>query len=154
MATFYQLSKEELFQQLKTTPSGLNNGTIAILQKEYGKNVLREAKQKSRWAILLSQFNDVMIIILLVAAGISFAVGERTDAYVILAIILGNAWMGYSQEYNAEQSVRMLEKMAAQNAVALREDNPIKIEAEELVPGDIILLEAGDIVLPMQDCLR
>src|SRR5690554_1668496 len=146
MATFYQLSKEELFQQLKTAPAGLNNDTIAVLQKKYGKNILQEAKQKSRWAILLSQFTDVMIIILIVAAGISFAVGEHTDAYVILAIILGNAWMGYSQEYNAEQSVRMLQKMSAQTAVVLRENNPVKIEAEELVPGDVILLEAGDIV--------
>ncbi|HRO44375.1 cation-translocating P-type ATPase [Agriterribacter sp.] len=146
MATFYQLSNEALFQQLKTTPSGLNNDTIPALQKKYGTNVLQEAKQKSRWSILLSQFTDVMIIILIVAAVISFAVGEHTDAYVILAIILGNAWMGYSQEYNAEQSVRMLQKMSAQNAVVLRENNPVKIEAKELVPGDVVLLEAGDIV--------
>ncbi|HLU90206.1 MAG TPA: cation-translocating P-type ATPase, partial [Cyclobacteriaceae bacterium] len=146
MATFYQLGKEELFQQLKTSPSGLKSGAIAALQEEHGKNVLEEAKQKSRWAILFSQFSDVMIIILLVAAAISFAVGEHTDAYVILAIILGNAWMGYSQEYNAEQSVRMLQKMSAQSAVAVRDNNPVKIDAEELVPGDVILLEAGDIV--------
>ncbi len=146
MPKYYQLSKEELFQQLKTNPSGLKNNTVAALQKEYGKNVLQEANRKSRWSILLSQFMDVMILILIVAAGISFAVGEHTDAYVIIAIIVGNAWMGYSQEYNAEQSVRMLQKMSAQHAVVLRENNPLKIEAWELVPGDIILLEAGDIV--------
>ncbi len=146
MPKYYQLSKEELFQQLKTNPLGLKNKTVAALQKEYGKNVLQEANRKSRWSILLSQFMDVMILILIVAAGISFAVGEHTDAYVIIAIIVGNAWMGYSQEYNAEQSVRMLQKMSAQHAVVLRENNPLKIEAWELVPGDIILLEAGDIV--------
>jgi Ca2+-transporting ATPase len=146
MAIFYKLSKEELFQELKTSPSGLKNDSIANLQKEHGKNVLQEAQQKSRWSILLSQFTDVMIIILIVAAAISFAVGEHTDAFVILAIIVGNAWMGYSQEYNAEQSVRMLQKMSAQHAVVFRENNPLKIEAKELVPGDIILLEAGDIV--------
>ena len=146
MPTFYQLNQEELFQQLKTSPTGLANDAIAALQNEHGKNVLEEAEQKSRWSILLSQFTDIMIIILLVAAVISFAVGEHTDAYVILAIILGNAWMGYSQEYNAEQSVRMLQKMSAQTAVVLRENNPVKIEAGELVPGDVILLEAGDIV--------
>jgi Ca2+-transporting ATPase len=146
MAIFYKLSKEELFQELKTSPSGLKNDSISNLQKEHGKNVLQEAQQKSKWSILLSQFTDVMIIILIVAAAISFAVGEHTDAFVILAIIVGNAWMGYSQEYNAEQSVRMLQKMSAQHAVVLRENNPLKIEAKELVPGDIILLEAGDIV--------
>src|SRR5690606_29233555 len=64
----------------------------------------------------------------------------------ILAIIVGNAWMGYSQEYNAEQSVKMLQNMSAQHAVVLRENNPTKIEAKELVPGDLVLLEAGDIV--------
>lgn len=87
-----------------------------------------------------------MIIILLIAAIISFVVGEHTDAFVILAIIIGNAWMGYYQEYNAERSVRMLKKMSAQFALVLRNDKPAKIEADKLVPGDIILLEAGDIV--------
>ncbi|MHA4842837.1 cation-translocating P-type ATPase [Flavitalea antarctica] len=146
MAPFYQQSPEALFQQLNSSPSGLKKEMIVPLQQEHGKNVLKESKQKSKWAILLSQFTDVMIIILVIAAGISFAVGEHTDAFVILAIILGNAWMGYSQEYNAEQSVRMLQKMSAQNAVVLRENVPAKIEAAELVPGDVILLEAGDIV--------
>jgi Ca2+-transporting ATPase len=146
MATFYQTDTEALFQQLKSSPSGLKKEMIAPLQEEHGKNVLKESKQKSKWSILLAQFTDVMIIILVVAAGISFAVGEHTDAYVILAIILGNAWMGYSQEYNAEQSVRMLQKMSAQHAVVLRENKPVKIEAGELVPGDVVLLEAGDIV--------
>src|SRR5690606_21862902 len=69
MPKYYQLSKEELFQQLKTNPLGLKNKTVAALQKEYGKNVLQEANRKSRWSILLSQFMDVMILILIVAAG-------------------------------------------------------------------------------------
>src|SRR5690606_11708054 len=86
------------------------------------------------------------IWILIIAAAISFIVGEHTDAYVILAIIIGNAWMGYSQEYNAEKSVSMLEKMSAQFATVLRDNHPTKIEANQLVPGDVILLEAGDIV--------
>jgi Ca2+-transporting ATPase len=87
-----------------------------------------------------------MIFILVIAAVISFVVGEHTDAFVILAIIVGNAWMGYSQEYNAEESIRMLQNMSAQYALVLRNNNPRKIEAGQLVPGDIILLEAGDIV--------
>ena len=146
MSAFYKLNEEEVLQQLKTFPSGLNNKQIPLLQKEFGKNVLQETKQKSKLSILLAQFTDVMIIILVVAAVISFVVGEHTDAYVILAIIIGNAWMGYSQEYNAEKSVRMLQKMTAQYALVLRENHPAKIEAVNLVPGDVILLEAGDIV--------
>lgn len=146
MPALYQLGKEEVISQLKTDLSGLKKEAIPALQKEFGLNALQEAKQKSRWSILLAQFTDIMIIILIIAAVISFVVGEHTDAFVIIAIIIANAWMGYSQEYNAEQSVRMLQKMSAQYALVLRDNNPSKIEAEQLVPGDIILLEAGDIV--------
>src|SRR3954453_17849516 len=119
MEAFYGSSKEEVLQQLETTSMGLDNERVLALQQQFGQNVLQESQQKSSFAILLAQFTDVMILILIVAAVISFIVGEHTDAYVILAIIIGNAWMGYSQEYNAEQSVRMLQKMAAQYATVL-----------------------------------
>lgn len=146
MEAYYRLSIEEVLHHLKTGSRGLNSEQVTRLQKEFGGNVLQEAKQKSKLSILFSQLTDVMILILVVAAIISFVVGEHTDAYVILAIIIGNAWMGYSQEYNAERSVRMLQKMSAQYAVVLRNNNPAKIEAGKLVPGDMILLSAGDIV--------
>ncbi len=146
MSVFYQLNKEEVLDQLKTSLSGLNNEVVPSLQKEFGKNALQETKRRSKLSILLAQFADVMILILIIAAIISFIVGEHTDAYVILAIIIGNAWMGYSQEHNAEESVRLLQKMSAQFALVLRNNNPSKIEAGELVPGDIIELAAGDIV--------
>ena len=110
MQSFYQLTTQEVLDQLSTSSSGLKNEVVPALQKKYGANVLQEAKQKTKFAILLSQFTDIMIIILLIAAIISFVVGEHTDAFVILAIIVGNAWMGYYQEYNAEKSVRMLKK--------------------------------------------
>src|SRR4030095_2523172 len=116
------------------------------LQQKFGKNTLQEARRKTRLSILLSQFADVMILILIIAAIISFIVGEHTDAFVILAIIAANAWMGYSQEYDAEQSIRMLQKMSAQYALVLRDGNHQKVETNELVPGDVILLQAGDIV--------
>lgn len=142
----YQLNTEKVLEQFKTSISGLNENAILLLRKEFGENALTETKQKSKWAILLAQLTDVMIIILIVAAVISFVSGEHTDAYVILAIIIGNAWMGFSQEYNAEKSIRLLQKMAPQFALVLRNNNPGKIESDKLVPGDIILLEAGDIV--------
>src|SRR4030095_11472800 len=116
------------------------------LQQKFGKNTLQEARRKTRLSILLSQFADGMILILIIAAIISFVVGEHTDAFVILAIIIANAWMGYSQEYDAEQSMRMLQKMSAQYALVLRDDDHQKVETSELVPGDVILLQAGDIV--------
>ena len=146
MQAWFQLTKEEILNTLKTSASGLKSDAVPTLQKEFGDNALQEAKQKSKLSILIAQFADVMILILIIAAVISFIVGEHTDAYVILAIILGNAWLGYSQEYNAEQSIRMLQKMSAQFATVVRDNHPSKIEARQLVPGDLILLEAGDIV--------
>jgi len=146
MKAFYQLSIEETEQQLKSSDEGLKSDVIKALQTEYGFNELQKSKQKSKWKILFDQFTDVMIVILIIAAIISFISGEQIDAYVILAIIIGNAWLGYSQEYNAEKSITMLQQMAPQFATVLRNNNPAKIEARQLVPGDIILLEAGDIV--------
>ena len=144
--SFYQLSAEEAVIQLKSSDKGLNSDIIAALQNEYGINELQKTKHKSKWKILLDQFTDVMIVILFIAAIISFISGEHTDAYVILAIIIGNAWLGYSQEYNAEKSISLLQDMAPAFAMVLRNNNPVKLAASALVPGDIILLEAGDIV--------
>jgi len=146
MKKSYQLRKEEVVSQLQTSFSGLKSDVIPALQKKYGNNILVEAKQKSKLSILLGQFNDVMIIILIIAAAISFFMGEHTDAFVIIAIIIVNAWMGYSQESKAEASIKMLKKMAAQFAVALRDNKPVRLEAAALLPGDVILLEAGSII--------
>ena len=128
MPTFYQLSKESALTQLHSSVTGLTTEAVAIAQTTFGSNTLQAAKQKSKLSILLSQFTDVMIIILLLAAVISFFVGEHTDAYVILAIILGNAWMGYSQEYNAVKSVRLLQEMAPPFAMVLRNNIPGNIQ--------------------------
>jgi Ca2+-transporting ATPase len=146
MKAFYRLSVEDVFKELNSSATGLNKDKVSEIQKEFGENVLQEVKQRTKLSILLSQFNDVMIIILFVAAIISFVVGEHTDALVILAIIIANAWMGFSQENNAEESMRLLKKMATQHALVVRDNNPLKIEGSQLVPGDVILLEAGDIV--------
>ncbi|MGZ5282169.1 MAG: cation-translocating P-type ATPase, partial [Bacteroidia bacterium] len=146
MKAFYQLSKEEVLHTLQTSAGGLKKSGIPALQQKYGKNELQEQKQKSRLTILIAQFKNVMILILIIAAFISFIVGESTDAYVILAIVIANAWLGYSQEFKAEEAIAMLKKMAAQFAFVIRDNNPVKTEAKELVPGDIILLTAGDII--------
>ncbi len=146
MDEWYTLTEVEVLRKLNTSASGITNSLIPSLQENHGKNTLKEAPRKSKLSILLGQFKDVMIIILLIAVVISFVVGDHLDAYVILAIIIGNAWIGFAQENNAEEAVRMLQKMAAQFALVIRENNHIKIEAGELVPGDIILLGAGDIV--------
>ena len=144
--SYYQIDADEVLRHFKTSASGLRKQDIPALQKQYGPNALQEAKQRSKFSILLSQFMDVMILILIIAAVVSFVVGEHTDAYVIIAIIIGNAWMGYSQEYRAEESIRMLRKMSPQHAMVLRDKEHVKVEVAEVVPGDIILLEAGAMI--------
>ncbi len=146
MHTFYQMPVGEVLAHFGSSDTGLDEGVIAGLREKYGENKLAVIEQKSRWKIFISQFKDVMIIILIIAAAISFIAGEHTDGMVILAIIIANAWMGYSQENNAENSVRVLRKMSSQFSLVLRNNNAVKIDAGDLVPGDIILLHAGDIV--------
>lgn len=136
----------EVLSLLNTSSAGLNTNAVIALQGEFGYNVLKESKQKSKFSTLLTQFSDVMIIILMIAAIISFVSGEQTDAIIIVIIIIGNAWMGYSQEHKAENSIRMLQKMSSQYALVIRNNNPQKISTDKLVPGDIILLEAGDVI--------
>lgn len=146
MEAFYQFTAEKIIEHFKTSLTGLQEENVLLLQKEFGENTLTETKQKSKWQLLAAQFKDVMIIILIVAALISFISGELIDAYVILVIVTGNAWMGFSQEYNTQHSIRLLQKMAPQFALVLRNNNPVKIDSAKLVAGDIMLLEAGDIV--------
>ena len=146
MNSWYQHELQEVLERLKTSVSGLPYSEIPSRQVIHGKNLLEETKRKSRLALFLSQFRDVMILILIAAAVISFLAGENTDAFVILAIILANAFIGFIQENNAEKSMRLLQQMAAHQALVLREGHPLKVEASELVPGDLIILEAGDVV--------
>ncbi|WP_025764607.1 cation-translocating P-type ATPase [Dyadobacter tibetensis] len=146
MEKWFNKSVEEALEALHSQENGLTSEVIAGLQQQYGKNELQASKQKSKLALFLGQFKDVMIIILIGAAIISFAVGEHTDAYVILFIIFGNAILGFVQENKAEESIRKLQQMGAQHALVLRDGKPQKIESQELVPGDVVLLEAGNMV--------
>lgn len=143
---WYQKGIEDTLAELSTSAKGLPDAEVESRQEEYGPNAFRAAKERSKFSIFAEQFKDVMIVILIIAAIISFVSGEATDAIVILAIIIGNAVIGYFQEYNAEKSVRMLQKMTAQKTVVIRNGMPREVEARTLVPGDIVVLEAGNIV--------
>lgn len=143
---WYSTGYQEVLKELQTSESGLDESEVEKRREEYGINELQQGKQRSRLSIFISQFKDIMIVILAAAAIVSFVVGEHTDAFVILAIIIGNAIIGYVQEYSAEKSIRMLQKMAAQHAIVVRNGKPGEITSSELVPGDIIQLEAGNVV--------
>jgi P-type Ca2+ transporter type 2C len=146
MNNWYQLDTEKVLSELQTSREGLTCKEATQRLQQYGENRLQETKQKTKLTIFLSQFKDLMILILFVAAIVSFIVGETTDAIVIIAIIAANAIVGYIQEYKAEESIRMLQKMAAQHALVVREGKHSDIEALQLVPGDIISLEAGNVI--------
>ena len=143
---FYRLSTTQVLEKLDSSLTGLTATAVKANYQKFGPNSLPEPKQKSRLLILIAQFKDVMIILLILAAVISFISGEHIDAIVILVIVVGNAWLGYSQEYGADQSVRMLQKMTSQSAIVIRDQVSKKVTASELVPGDIIHLSAGDMV--------
>lgn len=144
---WYNKGKKEVLNELGTDLShGLSNREAAKRLEEYGRNELEEQVKKSFVSKLIAQFADFLIIILLIAAGISAFVGEREDAFVILSIVIINAILGIYQEGKAEKSVEALQKLSAPNAKVIREGNQIILPAAEIVPGDVIVLEAGDII--------
>jgi Ca2+-transporting ATPase len=136
----------DVAQFLHTTPTGLDAATAQQRLTEYGKNQIEDAKKKTVWQLLLHQLADVMILVLIAAAIISGLVGEIKSTYVILAIVILNALVGFLQEYRAEKAMEALKKMAGNQAQVLRHNKPVKVAAADLVPGDVALLEAGNII--------
>lgn len=152
--SFHNKSLSEVFEILKTTPEkGLSPDSVADRRGEFGPNELREKQKKTMFGRFLDQFKDVMIIILILAAIVSFAVifieknwGELLEPALILLIVVLNAVIGVFQESKAEKALDALKNMSAPHARVLRNGNEQIINASELVPGDIIHLEAGDFV--------
>jgi P-type Ca2+ transporter type 2C len=125
---------------------GLSDTEVERRRRQYGPNELTDRGVKSPWVILLEQFKETMVIVLIVAAAISGVLGEVKDAIAILVIVILNAVLGFTQEYKAEQAMAALKKMASPVVKVRRSGHVRKIESQELVPGDIVLLEAGDAV--------
>jgi Ca2+-transporting ATPase len=125
---------------------GLVPEEVKRRQSEFGPNELVERGLKSPWRILLEQFTDAMVIVLLIAAGISFFVKDPQDAIIILAIVILNSFLGFTQEYRAERAMAALKRMASPMVKVLRGGEYAQIESQNLVPGDVFLLEAGDAI--------
>ncbi|MDD5417951.1 MAG: calcium-translocating P-type ATPase, SERCA-type [Candidatus Nanoarchaeia archaeon] len=128
---------------LKTSEKGLSDKEAVARLEKYGKNVLKEGKKTTPLKIFLSQFKSVMIWVLIVAALISGFVGELIDTIAIISIVVINAILGFVQEYRAEKSIEAIKKMTAPKAIVVREGIEKEIDARELVPGDVIVIEAG-----------
>jgi len=145
--SWHGMTVDEVERQLQTTVAGgLSGEEVSLRRARHGPNSIREAKLKSPWRIFAGQFADFMIAILLAAAVIAGFLGEPADTVAIVAIVVLNAAIGFVQEYRAEHAMAALRKMAAHQARALRNGEPATVPAADLVPGDIVLLEAGNVV--------
>jgi Ca2+-transporting ATPase len=138
-----QTTKEAL-EELKTTEQGLAQSEVQTRLATYGSNELKKEKGTSPIKLFLSQFTDVLMIILLIATGLSLVIGETVDALIILAIVIASAVLGFTQEFRSEKAVEALKRMTAPTALVIRDGKENKIPATELVPGDVILLYTGD----------
>ena len=135
----------DIAAHLETSPSsGLTIEEAARRLAAHGPNELEAADLIAPWQILLAQFKNVLILILLVAAGLSAVLGHATEAAVISVIVVFAAVLGFVQEYRAERAIEALRQMAAPNATVVRDGKEDDIPARELVPGDVVLLRAGD----------
>jgi len=144
---FYQVDSSKVIEELETNvESGLSRKEADGRLEQYGFNELIETGRKSPWRILWEQMTSIMVVILIIAAVISLALGEYVDAIVIIAIILINAAIGFQQEYKAEEAMSALKQMAVPNVKVRREGHISEISARELVPGDIVFLESGNLV--------
>ena len=148
-ALFYTQGEEEVLKSLDTSIDGLSTAQAKERLDAYGYNELDEGEKRSLLSKFIDQFNDLMIIILLVAAALSViteGMHGLTDACIILAVVVLNAAFGVYQEGQAEAAIEALKNMSSPLARVRRDGNVVEIDSRELVPGDIVLLEAGDVV--------
>lgn len=146
MASLYQFPVAEVLEKQQTKVDGLTADEAQLRLEKYGPNELQQAKKKSPWMLLLHQFADFMIIVLIAAAIISGVAGDMTDAIIIMVIVLLNALLGFVQEYRAEKAMDALKKMATLQAQVWRNNEVVTIDGTQVVPGDIVVLEAGKAV--------
>lgn len=146
MNEWYQLTKDKAMERLQGTEEGLTSERAAKILHEKGENALMEAKKKSVIRVFAEQFCDLLVIILIAAAFISMFSGNVESTAVIIAVIILNAILGTVQHEKAEKSLESLKSLSAPSAKVMRDGQKIEIPSSQVVPGDILLLEAGDLV--------
>lgn len=143
---FHTRPEQEVLEHLNSGSGGITDDEAVKRLQVYGRNELDEGERKTVWGMFLEQFKNVMVIILLVAAAISGFMNELTDTAIILVVVIVNAVLGVMQESKAEKALAALKKMSAPHARVKRNGSVAQINTEDIVPGDIVLLEAGDYV--------
>ena len=152
MKDYYKLSVDETLNELNADSAGLSSERAAERLAQYGPNKLKEAEKPGFWKRFLTQLKDPMLLILLAAAGVSALTGaiagesEWAETIIILAVVLLNAVLGVLQESKAEAAIEALQTMTAATCKVLRDGKMAVLHSDELVPGDVVLLEAGDAV--------
>ena len=146
MKEFYQMTKDEALAALNASENGLSDSQAAAALETYGENALTEQKKKSLLQVFLGQFADLLVIILIVAAVVSMVSGNVESTIVIIAVIILNAILGTVQYAKAEKSLDSLKALSSPKAKVLREGQKHELDSKNVVPGDILLLEAGDMV--------
>ena len=141
---WYNLSVDETLVKLGSSTSGLSKDEARRRLERYGPNELVGTRRKSPILMFLSQFNNLLILILIIAAAIAGALGELIDTAVILVIVFLNAVLGFFQENRAERALEALKVLAAPKCRAIRDGEPQTFQTKDLVPGDVVLLAAGD----------
>ena len=150
MNHWHHRSPDEVLEQLESTRQGLTDEEARRRLVEHGPNKLEEAERESPFRRLMRQFHDVLIYILIVAAGLTAYLGEWVDTAVILAVVIINAVIGFVQEGKAEEAMEMIRKMLSPEATVIRGGKRHRINAEELVVGDVVWLESGDQTRPTE----
>ncbi len=146
MKQYYLQTKAKVLEYLKTGSGGLSSQQAKYNLTKYGNNALIEGKKKTTLQVFLEQFKDLMVIILIIAAVISAFTGELESTLVIIAVLILNAILGTVQHIKAEKSLESLKSLSSPSAKVLRDGKKIEIDSKDVVPGDIMLLEAGDMV--------
>jgi Ca2+-transporting ATPase len=143
---WYKQDIREVYSIAGSSSTGLTSTEVLKRRSEHGPNELQEKAKKPAWVLFISQFKDFMILVLMAAAAISGLIGDMTDAIIILVIVILNSILGFVQEYRAEKAMEALKKMATLTAQVLRDGVAVSLPSSEIVPGDIVLLEAGNAV--------
>ncbi len=141
---WHSMKKEEVLQTLQSSEQGLSVVEVKRRLDEYGPNVLREEKKRRLLQLFLDQIKDAFVILLLVASVMSYIIGEMADAIMIVLIVVIVVVIGFVQEYRSEKALEALKKLTAPTARLMRDGATLTVPSSEVVPGDIILLEAGD----------
>ena len=143
----WNISTEELMMQHQVTKEGLTSQQVDKIRQEKGENILQEGKKKSIFQVFISQFADLLVVILIVAAVISMFSGNVESTIVILLVLVMNAVLGTIQHVKAQRSLESLKQLSSPCAKVIRDGGKQKVPSREIVPGDIVMLEAGDMIV-------